>query len=147
MSGGNYERFGNIIDYIQPELAEDFTDYAGHVVYNDSGTLELASLTDQATTDALVPLGVVTKGASTWAHLVIVDTGEVMAIAGTGGVSAGDNVGPEYSATAANRGRLINRATADIADNDFIVGTAKTAASAGGTFVLTLNIRKVPVPA
>lgn len=147
MSGGNYERFGNVINYLQPTLAEDLTDYAGHVVYNDSGTLKLASLTNQATTDALVPLGVITKGASTWEYLVVVDTGEVMAIAGTGGVSAGDNVGPEYSATAANRGRLINRATADIADNDFVVGTAKTAAAAGATFVLTLNIRKMPVPA
>lgn len=147
MSGGNYERFGNVVNYIQPELAEDLTDYAGHVVYNDGGTLKLASLTNQATTDALVPLGVITKGASTWEYLTVVDTGEVMAIAGTGGVSAGDNVGPEYSATAANRARLINRATSAIADNDFIVGTAKTAASAGAPFILTLNIRKVSVPA
>lgn len=147
MSGGNYERFGNVVNYIEPTLAEDLTEYAGHVVYNDAGVLKLASLTDQATTDALVPLGVVTKGASTWAQLTVVDTGEVECIAGTGGVTAGDNVGPEFSATAANRGRLINRATADIADNDFITATAKTTAAAGAPFIATLNIRKVSVPA
>lgn len=147
MSGGNYERFGNVVNYIEPTLGEDLTEYAGHVVYNDAGVLKLASLTDQPTTDALFPVGVITKGAATWAMLTVVDQGEAECIAGTGGVAVGDNVGPEYSATAANRGRLINRATAALADGDFLVGTAKTAASAGGVFLVALNIRKVTVPA
>lgn len=125
----------------------DLTNFVGHAVYIVSDELVLLSDTDQATTQTIYGAGVLLEGApeDPGAQCRVVTAGRVRAIAGTGGVTAGDTVSPEYSATAANRGRFIERATADFADGDFEWGTAMTTAAAGGEFLLELRRRRVQI--
>lgn len=123
----------------------DLTNYVGHAVWLVGVNLEPLSTTNQATTQTIYGEGVLLEGAPVdpGAQCRVVQAGRVRAIAGTGGVSAGDTVAPEYSAVDANRGRFITRATADFTDGDFEWGTAITAAAAGGEFLLELRRRRV----
>jgi hypothetical protein len=123
----------------------DLTNFVGHAVYLVTDELQLLSLTDQATTQTIYGAGVLLEGApdEVGAQCRVITAGRVRAIAGTGGVAAGDTVCPEFSATAANKGRFIARTTAEFIDADFEWGTAMTAASAGGEFLLELRRRMV----
>ncbi len=125
----------------------DLTNFVGHAVYLVSDELQLLSDTNQATTQATYGAGVLLEGApdEPGAQCRVITAGRVRAIAGTGGVAAGDNVAPEYSTTAANKGRFIQRSTSEFADADFEWGTAMTAASAGGEFLLELRRRRVQI--
>jgi hypothetical protein len=67
----------------------------------------------------------------------------VEAIAGTGGVAAGDTIVPEYAASGTDRGRFIGRDTSELSDGDVVWGTAQTAAAEDGRFSFLLNRRKV----
>jgi len=126
----------------------DLTNFVGHAVYLVTDELVLLSLTDQATTQTIYGAGVLLEGApdDPGAQCRVVTAGRVRAIAGTGGVTAGETVAPEFSATAANRGRFIARATADFSDADYEWGTAMTTAAAGGEFLLELRRRQVQLP-
>ena len=124
---------------------EDLTNYVGHAVYLVAGELFPLSDTDQATTQLEYGVGVLLEGApeDPGAECRVIQAGIVNAIAGTGGVTAGDTVSPEFSAIDAERGRFITRATADYTDGDFEWGTAVSTASAGGIFQLELRRRRV----
>lgn len=127
---------------------EDLTNYVGHAVRLDGTLLAPLSKTDQAETQTIYGVGVLLEGAPVdpGAQCRVVQAGRVRAIAGTGGVTAGDTVAPEYSATAADRGRFITRATSDFLDADYEWGTAMTTAAAGGEFLLELRRRQVQLP-
>jgi hypothetical protein len=124
---------------------EDLTSYVGHAVYVVSDELFPLSDTDQATTQSTYGAGVLLEGApeDPGAQCRVVTAGRVRAIAGTGGVTAGDTVAPLYAASGATRGRFIQRSTAEFADGDFEWGTAMTTAAAGGEFLLELRRRRV----
>ena len=124
---------------------EDLTNYVGHAVYIVAGELFPISDTDQATTQLEYGVGVLLEGAPVdpGAQCRVIQAGVINAIAGTGGVTAGDTVSPEYAASGNDRGRFIARATADYTDGDFEWGTALTAASEDGVFSLELRRRRV----
>lgn len=124
---------------------EDLTNYVGHAVYIVSDELFPISDTDQATTQLEYGVGVLLEGAPVdpGAECRVIQAGLINAIAGTGGVTAGDTVSPEFSAVDAERGRFITRATADYTDGDVEWGTATTTAAAGGVFSLELRRRRV----
>jgi len=125
----------------------DLTNFVGHAVYLVTGELQLLSDTSQANTQTIYGAGVLLEGApdEVGAQCRVITAGRVRAIAGTGGVTAGDNVAPEYSATAANRGRFIARTTAQFSNSNFEWGTAMTTAAAGGEFLLELRRRRVQI--
>jgi hypothetical protein len=125
----------------------DLTNFVGHAVYLVNDELVLLSDTNQATTQTIYGAGVLLEGAPVdpGAQCRVVTAGRVRAIAGTGGVTAGDNVAPEFSATAANRGRFIQRSTSEFSDANFEWGTAMTTAAAGGEFLLELRRRRVQI--
>ena len=124
---------------------EDLTSYVGHAVYVVSDELFPLSDTDQAVTQTVYGAGVLLEGApdEPGAQCRVVTAGRVRAIAGTGGVTAGDTVAPLWAASGATRGRFIQRSTAEFADGDFEWGTAMTTAAAGGEFLLELRRRRV----
>jgi hypothetical protein len=130
--------------------AEDLDAYVGHAVRITSGTLVgPCSDTSQAATRQLFGLGVL-RNSGSFADsrpVEVWQTGTCLAVAGTGGVAAGDMVVPEYAASGVNRGRFIKILTASVVDQDTLWGTALTAASADGTFLLDLNRRRANVPA
>ena len=123
----------------------DLTNYVGHAVYLVAGELFPLSDTDQATTQLIHGEGVLLEGAPVepGAECRVIQAGVVNAIAGTGGVGAGDTVSPEYAASGSDRGRFITRATADYTDGDFEWGTALSSASEDGVFLLELRRRRV----
>ena len=123
----------------------DLTNFVGHAVYLVTGELVLLSDTDQATTQTIYGAGVLLEGApdEVGAQCRVITAGRVRAIAGTGGVTAGDTVAPEYAASGVQRGRFIARTTAEFSDADFEWGTAMTTASNGGEFLLELRRRMV----
>lgn len=126
----------------------DLTGLEGHMVYVSSSTVLPTSVTNQATTEATLSLGLLLQGDISGRPVRVAAGGDLLTcIAGTGGVTAGDTLVPEFSATAANRGRLIDVATADIADNDYTVGTARQTAAAGQPFLADIRITKRHVPA
>lgn len=144
MSTNAYADWGaEAYDALAP--GENLINYVGHAVWLVAGELEPLSDTDQVTTQTIYGEGVLLEGAPVdpGAQCRVVQAGRVRAIAGTGGVTAGDTVAPEYSATAADRGRFITRVTADFTDGDFEWGTAITSASPGGEFLLELRRRRV----
>lgn len=126
--------------------AEDLDNYVGKAVRVTTGTfVGPCSLTNQSTTQGLFGLGVL-RNAGSFADgrpVEVWESGLCLAIAGTGGVSAGDMVAPEYAASGTDRGRFIARATSDLSDGDYLWGTALTAASEDGTFKLQLARRAV----
>ena len=147
MSTNAYADWGaEAYDAFSPGI--DLTNFVGHAVYLVAGDLQPLSNTDQATTQTIYGAGVLLEGAPVdpGAQCRVVTAGRVRAIAGAGGVTAGDTVAPEYSGTAANRGRFIARATSDFLDADYEWGTAMTTASAGGEFLLELRRRQVQLP-
>jgi len=125
----------------------DLTNFVGHAVYLVSDELQLLSDTDQATTQATYGAGVLLEGApdEVGAQCRVITAGRVRAIAGTGGVTAGDNVAPMYAASGVTRGRFIQRSTAEFSDGDVEWGTAMTTAAAGGEFLLELRRRRVQI--
>ena len=135
--------------YLDPTYrlpGEDLDSYVGHAVELSGATVVPLSDTDQATTQTVYGLGVLrdsgsfanNRGVQIWTDGAIVE-----AIAGTGGVSAGDTIVPEYAASGTDRGRFIAAATGDLTDGDFVWGTAQTDASEDGTFTFLLNRRQV----
>jgi len=135
--------------YLDPTYrlpGEDLDAYVGHAVQLSGTTVVPLSDTDQATTQTVYGQGVLrdsgsfvnNRGVQVWTDGAIVE-----AIAGTGGVSAGDTIVPEYAASGTDRGRFIAAATGDLTDGDFVWGTAQTAASEDGTFTFLLNRRQV----
>lgn len=144
MSTNAYADWGaEAYDVFSP--GENLINYVGHAVWTTNGLLYPVSLDDQATTQIIYGVGVLLEGApvEVGAQCRVVTAGRVRAIAGTGGVTAGDTVAPEYSASGLDRGRFITRATADFTDGDFEWGTAMTTANADGEFLLELRRRKV----
>jgi hypothetical protein len=125
----------------------DLTDFVGHAVYLVSDELQLLSATSQANTQTIYGAGVLLEGApdEVGAQCRVITAGRVRAIAGTGGVTAGDNVAPEYAASGVQRGRFIQRSTAEFSDADVEWGTAMTTASNGGEFLLELRRRRVQI--
>lgn len=90
---------------------EDLTGYEGRfVILDGNGLVDVASLTDQPTTQGLVCLGVLQRGADTdvVGGCEVVDAGFTNMIVGTGGVSKGDILVPEYAASGTDRGRAIS---------------------------------------
>jgi len=135
--------------YLDPTYrlpGEDLDAYVGHAVIVDNGTVIPLSNTDQATTQSVYGQGVLcdsgsfanSRGVEIWTDGAI-----VKAIAGTGGVSAGDTIVPEYAASGTDRGRFIAAETGDLSDGDFVWGTAQTDAAEDGTFTFLLNRRQV----
>ena len=135
--------------YLDPTYrlpGEDLDSYVGHAVELSGTTVVPLSDTDQATTQTVYGLGVLrdsgsfanSRGVEIWTDGAIVE-----AIAGTGGVSAGDTIVPEYAASGTDRGRFIAAATGDLTDGDFVWGTAQTDASEDGKFTFLLNRRQV----
>lgn len=126
----------------------DLTGLEGHMVYVSGGTVLPTSVTNQATTETTLSLGLLIQGDIAGRPVRVASGGQLLTcIAGTGNVAAGDTLVPEFSATAANRGRLITATTANIADGDYTVGTARQAAQAGQPFLADINIVKRHVPA
>ena len=126
----------------------DLTGLEGHMVYVTGGLVYPTSVNNQATTEATLSLGLLIQGDIIGRAVRVASGGDLLTcIAGTGGVTAGDTLVPEYSATAANRGRLIDVVTAGIADGDYTVGTARQDAAAGQPFLADINIVKRHVPA
>lgn len=126
--------------------AEDLDAYVGHAVRVTSGTLVgPCSQTDQAATRQLFGLGVLRNSGSfdTGRPVEVWQTGICLAVAGTGGVAAGDMVIPEYAASGTDRGRFIDVVTSGLVDFDTVWGTALGAASEDGTFLLDLSRRRV----
>ena len=135
--------------YLDPTYrlpGEDLDSYVGHAVQLSGTTVVPLSDTDQATTQTVYGQGVLrdsgsfvnNRGVQIWTDGAIVE-----AIAGTGGVSAGDTIVPEYAASGTDRGRFIAAATGDLTDGDFVWGTAQTDAAEDGTFTFLLNRRQV----
>jgi hypothetical protein len=135
--------------YLDPTYrlpGEDLDSYVGHAVELSGTTVVPLSDTDQATTQTVYGQGVLrdsgsfvnNRGVQVWTDGAIVE-----AIAGTGGVSAGDTIVPEYAASGTDRGRFIAAATGDLTDGDFVWGTAQTDAAEDGTFTFLLNRRQV----
>lgn len=137
---------GQFLDPTYRLPGEDLDSYVGHAVNLSGTTVVPMSTTDQAGTQALFGLGVLrdsgsfanSRGVEIWTDGAVVE-----AIAGTGGVTAGAMVVPEYAASGTDRGRFIAVATADLADADIVWGTAQTAASEDGKFTFLLNRRQV----
>ena len=130
--------------------AEDLSAYIGHAVRITAGTLVgPCSLTNQATTQQQFGLGVLRNSGSfaEGRQVEVWQTGTCLAVAGTGGVAVGDMVVPEYAASGVNRGRFIDVVTSGLADFDTVWGTALSAASADGTFLLDLHRRRANIPA
>jgi hypothetical protein len=130
--------------------AEDLSAYIGHAVRITTGTLVgPCSVTNQAATQQLFGLGVLRNSGSfaEGRQVEVWQTGTCLAVAGTGGVAVGDMVVPEYAASGVNRGRFIDVVTSGLADFDTVWGTALSAASADGTFLLDLHRRRANIPA
>ena len=126
----------------------DLTGLEGHMVYVSSSTVLPTSVTDQATTEATLSLGLLIQGDIAGRAVRVASAGQLLTcIAGTGGVTAGDTLVPEFSATAATKGRLVDVTTANIADGDYAVGIARQTASAGQPFLADIFIQKQHVPA
>jgi hypothetical protein len=135
--------------YLDPTYrlpGEDLDSYVGHAVELSGTTVVPLSDTDQATTQTVYGLGVLrdsgsfanNRGVEIWTDGAIVE-----AIAGTGGISAGNTVVPEYAASGTDRGRFVIAETGDLSDGDFVWGTAQTDAAEDGTFTFLLNRRQV----
>lgn len=90
---------------------QDLSTANGKALYQYStGLVRLASLTNQATTEQLLPAGVLIQGGTAGQPLNIARYGQpqqVQVLLGTGGCSAKDKLKPEYSATAATAARFI----------------------------------------
>lgn len=135
--------------YLDPTYrlpGEDLDAYVGHAVQLSGTTVVPLSDTDQATTQTVFGLGVLrdsgsfanSRGVEIWTDGAIVE-----AIAGTGGISAGNTVVPEYAASGTDRGRFVIAETGDLTDGDFVWGTAQSDASEDGKFTFLLNRRQV----
>jgi hypothetical protein len=113
--------------------ATSLVGFEGYAVRESSaGVVVIGPVTNQATTDTTFMIGVLTQGSVVGEPVEVIQAGIVTCVAGTGGVTAGARIKPEYSGTAANNGRFI-ASTAELA-GDFTYGTALTAASANGQF-------------
>lgn len=135
--------------YLDPTYrlpGEDLDAYVGHAVQLSGTTVVPLSDTDQATTQTVFGLGVLrdsgsfanNRGVEIWTDGAIVE-----AIAGTGGISAGNTVVPEYAASGTDRGRFVIAETGDLTDGDFVWGTAQSDAAEDGKFTFLLNRRQV----
>lgn len=125
--------------------AVDLTGYEGReVTVSAAGVVAPISDTNQATTEDLYPDGILVQGC---------EAGEVpqvmfgigvytRAIAGTGGVTKGAQVVPEYAASGLDRGRFI-AITPSV--NAWVRGDALTAASEDEEFVLLWHPHKLNV--
>ena len=138
-----------VIDQTRWDGAEDLTGYEGRIMRAvSSTTCGPCSVTNQATTKATYPIGVLYQGSET--DVVggprIVVAGIVDCVAGTGGVTVGARIVPEYAASGLDRGRGIAIAPSDITDTTYITGMALTAASEDGVFRLQLIRQPVAAP-
>jgi hypothetical protein len=137
---------GQFLDPTYRLPGEALESYVGKAVDLSGALVVPMSTTNQAGTQARFGLGVLRdsgsfandRGVEIWTDGAIVE-----AIAGTGGVTAGDTIVPEYAASGVNRGRFIARTTAQLANGDIVWGTAQTTAAVDGTFTFLLNRRKV----
>jgi hypothetical protein len=112
-----------------------------------TGVLTVASVTDQPATNALVCAGVLSRGAQAGEHCEVTHEGPVWVIIGTGGLDPGDDVFPEYSATAADAGRGIKRTTAQLAEGAIIQGRCIIGGAAGARALVWLAPRRYRLPA
>lgn len=112
-----------------------------------TGVLTVASVTNQAATNALVCAGVLSRGAQATEHCEVTAEGPVWVIIGTGGLDPGDDVFPEYSATAADAGRAIKRTTAQLADLDIAQGRCIIGGVAGARGLVWVSPRRIRIPA
>lgn len=137
---------GQFLDPTYRLPGEDLDSYVGHAVALSGTTVVPVSDTDQATTQTVFGLGVLRdsgsfangRGVEIWTDGAVVE-----AIAGTGGVSAGDSIVAEYAASGTDRGRFVRAETADLTDLDIVWGTAQIDASEGAKFTFLLNRRQV----
>lgn len=114
----------------------DTTGYEGVGLYINSGALAVASVTDQATTEALQPFGILAGGGAAGKPLDIVTTpGTLVQVKCTGtAITKGDQVKPRYAATlAAGAGSFIPFATSAMATGDWVWGYAQEDIPVGGT--------------
>jgi hypothetical protein len=137
---------GQFLDPTYRLPGEALESYVGKAVDLSGALVVPMSTTNQAGTQARFGLGVLRdsgsfandRGVEIWTDGAIVE-----AIAGTGGVAAGDTIVPEYAASGTDRGRFIGRDTSELSDGDVVWGTAQTAAAEDGRFSFLLNRRKV----
>jgi hypothetical protein len=116
-------------------LAEDLTDYIGRAVcVTEAGVVSLCNDTDQATTEALVPYGIIITGAPTTSPQdleVCSRPGSIVFVTAAETVAKGEPGMVTYSGTSANRARMGNRAGNTVAAGDWIWGYFLGAATAG----------------
>lgn len=143
-SNGSYADFGRE-PYGVYTPAENLTNYVGHAMRVITGnTVGPCSLTDQPTTNQQFGIGVLIEGGEVDPYLQVrvVQMGAVRAKAGTGGVTAGALLVPEFSSTPANRGRFRKVTAAELEDGVVIWGEATEDAAANGEFIMQLNRRE-----
>lgn len=133
-------------DHARPTTGdEDTTSAIGLAAYRKGSPLEWAIADDganQAATQQLAATGIFTAGSLANESVTVQRTGTVTAIAGTGGVTAGDYVVAEY-----DTGRLIafDSTVGAAQDVVYLLGEALETASANAKFELDLTCRQVVV--
>ena len=131
-----------------PTPSEDLTGYEGQGVYWNGTAWAPASLTSQVVTLGLgfnERFGVVVEGGETTEALTTAyceGGGLVEATAGTGGVTVGDYVVPEYAASGTDRGRFIDNTNGWHA-GEVAWGRAMNTAAEDGMFMLDMGARFV----
>lgn len=116
-------------------LAEDLTDYIGRAVcVTEAGVVSLCNDTDQATTEALIPYGIIITGTPTTMPQdleVCSRPGSVVMVTAAETVAKGQPGMVTYSGTAADRARMGNRTGNTLAAGDWIWGYFLGAGTAG----------------
>ena len=124
-------------------LAEDLTDFIGCCVcVTEAGVVSLANDTNQATTETLIPYGVIITGAPTTAPQdleVCSRPGSVVNVIASETVAKGDAGMAVYSGTAANRARMGKRTGKTLAAGDWIWGYFLADGTAGNPVAFMFN--------
>lgn len=128
----------------------DTTGYEGIGLVITAGALAIGSITNQATTEALQPFGVLTGGGAAGKPLAITtNPGALVQVkCGTVAITKGDQVKPEYAASlAAGAALFIPFAVAAMASGDWTWGFAQEDIPVGGTgYILFQPIQQNKLP-
>ena len=128
--------------------AVDLTGYEGRAVQLDgSGNVIPWTAANQTASNLVFGAGVLALGGEADQSVRVSQSGpRIRAIAGTGGVTIGAQLVPEYAASGLDRGRFIVSTLAStpaLANGAFAWGVALSAADEDGEFILQLQRARV----